>query len=191
MDDYTLNLYSSCSFNCLYCYIRGSKYGTNLEESLSIKPTPLRFSTDNFLTELKTTIRDYCTFICYRPLFTNREKYKMTRQALEVIAKHNFPVHIITKSDLIERDFDLLHRIDQTAILPNDLNKTLGRGVTVSFSFSTLDDAIANIFEKGATKPSLRLKVVENHFREFSYRYQLNAFIAVHFRYDRTFRTLI
>ena len=72
----------------------------------------------------------------------------MTRQALEVIAKHNFPVHIITKSDLIERDFDLLHRIDQTAILPNDLNKTLGRGVTVSFSFSTLDDAIANIFEK-------------------------------------------
>ncbi len=35
--DYTLNLYSSCSFNCLYCYIRGSKYGTNLEERLSVK----------------------------------------------------------------------------------------------------------------------------------------------------------
>ncbi len=37
LDDYTLNLYSSCSFNCLYCYIRGSKYGLNLEESLSVK----------------------------------------------------------------------------------------------------------------------------------------------------------
>ena len=36
LDDYTVNPYSSCSFNCLYCYIRGSKYGTNLEKSLSV-----------------------------------------------------------------------------------------------------------------------------------------------------------
>ena len=37
LDDYTFNPYSSCSFNCLYCYIRGSKYGSNLESSLSVK----------------------------------------------------------------------------------------------------------------------------------------------------------
>ena len=34
---YNVNLYSSCSFNCLYCYIRGSKYGNNLENSLTVK----------------------------------------------------------------------------------------------------------------------------------------------------------
>jgi len=37
LDDYTVNLYSSCSFNCLYCYIRGSKYGENLATSISVK----------------------------------------------------------------------------------------------------------------------------------------------------------
>src|SRR5215210_4168748 len=37
LDDYTLNPYSACSFNCLYCYIRGSKYGDHLEDKVSIK----------------------------------------------------------------------------------------------------------------------------------------------------------
>lgn len=167
LDDYTLNLYSSCSFNCLYCYIRGSKYGTNLEESLSVKTNSIEILDRQLFNRAKK--QQYGIIVLSSatdPYLQIEKKYKMTRQALEVIAKHNFPVHIITKSDLIERDFDLLHLIDQTAILPNDLNKTLGRGVTVSFSFSTLDDAIANIFEKGATKPSLRLKAVEKTISE-------------------------
>ncbi|MEO5602561.1 MAG: hypothetical protein ABIR06_16685 [Cyclobacteriaceae bacterium] len=37
MDDYTLSSYEGCSFNCQYCYIRGSKYGENMSESLSVK----------------------------------------------------------------------------------------------------------------------------------------------------------
>src|SRR5688500_20187222 len=37
LDDYTLNPYSACSFNCLYCYIRGSKYGEHMEEKLAVK----------------------------------------------------------------------------------------------------------------------------------------------------------
>lgn len=167
LDDYTLNLYSSCSFNCLYCYVRGSKYGTNLEESLSIKTNAIEILDKQLYNRAKK--QQYGIIVLSSAtdpyLYVDR-RYEMTRQALKLIAKYKFPVHIITKSDVIERDFDILHQIDQNAILPSDLKKTLGRGVIVSFSFSTLDDGVAKIFEKGAPPPSLRLKTVEKTVSE-------------------------
>ncbi len=38
-------------------------------------------------------------------------KYELTRRILEILAKHRFPVHIVTKSDLVLRDIDLLGKI--------------------------------------------------------------------------------
>ena len=35
--DYTVNPYEGCSCKCQYCYVRGSKYGENMEEGLVIK----------------------------------------------------------------------------------------------------------------------------------------------------------
>src|SRR5262245_4629458 len=37
LDEYTLNPYSGCSFNCLFCYIRGSKYGEHMEHKMAYK----------------------------------------------------------------------------------------------------------------------------------------------------------
>jgi len=37
LDDYSLNPYQLCDFNCIYCYIRGSKYGKSMNQSLAAK----------------------------------------------------------------------------------------------------------------------------------------------------------
>lgn len=162
LDDYTLNLYSSCSFNCLYCYIRGSKYGVNLEDSLSVKTNAIELL-DKQLAK-RAQKGQYGIIVLSSatdPYLQIEKRYNLTRQALEVIARHRFPVHMITKSDLITRDFDLLRQIDETAVLPEDLQSVLNRGTIISFSFSTLNDRVGKIFEPGATPPSLRLETLQ------------------------------
>ncbi|NER12415.1 radical SAM protein [Leptobacterium flavescens] len=167
LDNYTVNLYSSCSFNCLYCYIRGSKYGTNLEKSLSVKINAIDLLDRQLANRAKKGEYGFIVLSSATdPYLQVEEKYQLTRKALQVIAKHRFPVHIITKSDLLERDFDILHEIDKRAILPADLNGKLKGGVLISFSFSTLEDEVAKIFESGATRPSKRLKAVEKTLKE-------------------------
>jgi len=88
------------------------------------------------------------------------EEYKLTRKCLEIIARFKFPVHCLTKSTLILRDLDLLKEIDENAILPKDLEK-LKQETLITFSFSTLDEKIAKIFEPNAPKPKERLEALQ------------------------------
>ena len=166
LDDYTFNPYSSCSFNCLYCYIRGSKYGVNLQESLSVKENAIEVLDKQLTSRVKKKQYGIIALSSATdPYLQIEQKYHLTRDALEVILSHKFPVHIITKSDLVERDFDVLRKIDKEAILPEDLQK-LGRGVVISFSFSTLEEDVASIFEPGAPSPSMRLEALKRSLGE-------------------------
>lgn len=160
LDDYTFNPYSSCSFNCLYCYIRGSKYSENLEKHLSVKINAIELLEKELARRARKKEYGFIVLSSITdPYLPIEEKYQLTRQALEIILKYRFPVHIITKSNLIERDFELLKKIDKAAILPEDLT-TLNRGVIISFSFSTLEEDVAKVFESGAPSPLLRLQTV-------------------------------
>ncbi|WP_395373862.1 SPL family radical SAM protein [Marinicella sp. W31] len=162
LDDYTINLYSSCSFNCLYCYIRGSQYGTHLEKSVSVKSNALEVLDRQLASRAKKGEYGIIVLSSATDAYLQFEsEYRLTRQALELILKYRFPVHIITKSDLVVRDFDLLQNIATVAKLPSDLSANLNTGAIVTFSFSCLDDQIARIFEPGATRPSARLRALE------------------------------
>lgn len=162
LDDYTVNPYSGCSFNCLFCYIRGSKYGVNMEDKLLIKANAVELL-DRQLA-LRAKKKQYGIIVMSSatdPYLHFEETERLTRQMLEVILKHRFPVHIITRSALVLRDLDLIHEIDKQAILPDDLQNRLSRKAFITFSFSTLDDDVAGKFEPGALPPTQRLKVME------------------------------
>jgi DNA repair photolyase len=81
----------------------------------------------------------------------------LTRSLLEIILKHQFPLHVITKSDKVVNDLDLLQQINSEAILPPDLEGKLPAKVFITFSFSTVDDVVGKIFEPGAPSPTTRL----------------------------------
>ncbi len=161
LDEYTINPYSACSFNCLYCYIRGSKYGEHMESAMAVKTNAVELLDRQLGNRAKK--KQYGIIVISSatdPYVKIENDYKLTRQMLEIVNKYRFPVHMITKSDLIIRDIDLLKEIDQRAILPEDLNGRIS-GSLISFSFSTLDDDVGKVFEPGATPPSKRLMAVK------------------------------
>ncbi|RLG62859.1 radical SAM protein [archaeon] len=161
LDDYSLNPYQLCDFNCVYCYIRGSKYGENMKQGLAAKINAPTLLEKGLLRRVK---RKEYGFIALssatEPWMHIEEEYKLTRKCLEVIARFKFPLHCLTKSTLILRDIDLLKEIDENAILPKDLEK-LKHGTLITFSFSTLDEKIAKIFEPNAPKPKERLETLQ------------------------------
>ena len=161
LDDYTLNPYSGCSFNCLYCYIRGSKYGIHMEERLAIKTNAAELL-DKQLRNLSRKNKYGVIVLASAtdPYLQIEKDTELTRSLLGIIVKYKFPLHVITKSDLVIRDFDLLKQIDESAVLPPNLQGKIKHGVFVTFSFSTIEDGVAKIFEPGATLPSKRLQTL-------------------------------
>jgi len=163
LDEYTINPYSGCSFNCLYCYIRGSRYGIHMEERLSVKTNALEVLEKQLHNRAKKNQQGIIVLSSATdPYLQFEEELQLTRKMLELILKYRFPLHVITKSDLVVRDFDLLKQIDEEAILPADLQQQLSHKVIITFSFSTLDHHVANIFEPGATLPAKRLDALQS-----------------------------
>jgi DNA repair photolyase len=161
LDDYSVNPYEGCSCNCLYCYIRGSKYGENMEEGLVVKANALKVLDKQLASRAQKNEYGFVAVGSGTDAYIHHEeKLGQTRGMLELLLKHRFPVFITTKCRLITRDLDLLTAIRDKAILPADLKDRLGTGVILSVSVSTMNKKISDMLEPGAATPVQRFELV-------------------------------
>ena len=151
---YSLNPYRGCQHGCAYCYARPThEYlsfgaGTDFERKIVVKrdaPALLRkaLASKQWRGELLmfSGVTD-----CYQPL---ESRYRLTRGCLEVCAEYNNPVHIVTKSPLVERDIDVLV----------ELSRVAQTSVAISVPFAS--EAHARALEPYVTPPARRLRAIE------------------------------
>jgi len=151
----SMNLYRGCAHNCVYCDGRAEKYNVKSDfgNTVEVKINAIEILKKELENKRKQLFfkKGYIMVgggvgDSYQPV---EKKYELTRKTLELLYKKNLPVHILTKSTLVERDIDILNKINK---------KT--RAI-VSFSFSSSDEKISSIFEPGVPSPNSRFKTIE------------------------------
>ncbi len=152
---YGINLYRGCSHNCVYCDGRDERYQVegDFGTDVSIKiNAPKLLERELDPARKRKPFSGGFMFVCggVSDSYQHFEKqYGLTRRTLELLDRFGHPVHMLTKSTLIERDLELLRQIDSRS-----------RAV-VSFSFSTVDDSIGRLLEPGVPAPSARLDTLK------------------------------
>lgn len=142
-----MNLYRGCQHGCIYCDTRSECYGINNISTILVKKNALNLLAKELSAKRKNkaTIGTGSMNDPYMPV---EKEIQLTRGALQIIASERFPVHIITKSNLVERDADILQ----------DISKTYA---AVSFTITTADDKLAQKIEPHAPPASERFKAMK------------------------------
>ncbi|HEX2631015.1 MAG TPA: radical SAM protein [Chitinophagaceae bacterium] len=186
LSQYSVNAFEGCSCNCLYCYVRGSKYGLNMDDGLAIKTNALELLDKQLRNRAKKSQFEFVAVGTATDAYMHHEeKWNLTSGMLQLLHKHRFPVFLSTKCLLIRRDIELLKAINNYAILPPDLGKVLSHGLIVSVSISTLDESISNMLEAGAATPSQRLALI-SEFKAHGLLAGVNAMPLLPFISDTT-----
>ncbi len=145
--DYGMNLYRGCQHRCIYCDSRSECYGIErFDEDVLIKVNAIELLRDELARKRRKGVIG--TGSMNDPYMPLEETVKLTQRALEVIAEHMFGVHIVTKSDLVVRDIPILKRIARV-------------GATVSFTITTIDDALARKVEPHSPPSSARFRALK------------------------------
>ncbi len=137
---FTLNPYTGCAHGCLYCYARSyikDFTKVRLKEGLMRK----------VLSDLSKLPRGALISMSESsdPYTPPEHRLGMTRKVIHAILLRGFRLLIVTKSDLVVRDSDLLSK----------------GGAAVSITITTLNDELAKKLEPGAPPPSKRIEAVE------------------------------
>jgi len=143
---YTMNLYRGCQHQCIYCDSRSECYQIANFSDVLVKANAIELLRRELPRKrVKGTIG---TGSMNDPYMSLEAERNLTGRALEVIAEYGFPVHVITKSDLVLRDLDTLRQINQVY-------------AAVSFTITTADDGLAGQVEPGAPASSRRFRAME------------------------------
>jgi DNA repair photolyase len=150
---WTINPYRGCEFGCRYCYARYThefmemRDGMEFEQKIYVKQHAgglLR----NELRRVKPH-ESIALGTATDPYQPAERRYEITRGILEEFARHRgYELGIVTKSNLVERDLELLQQVAQSNRL------------SVHVTITTLNTDLARILEPRAPRPDLRMDAV-------------------------------
>ena len=151
--DRSINPYRGCEHGCFYCYARpthaylGLSPGLDFESKLFVKDGAAALLERELAAPSyrPATIALGANTDPYQPI---ERQYRVTRSILEVLAKTNHPVGIVTKSNLVLRDLDILAPMAAKGL------------AKVYISVTTLDNDLARKMEPRAPTPGRRLEAI-------------------------------
>jgi len=142
---YNMNLYRGCQHQCIYCDSRSECYRIDDFTDIQVKTNAIELLRSELASKrVKGTVGTGSMHDPYMPI---EKKVGLTGRALGVLAEFRFPVHVLTKSDLVLRDLETLVRIARVH-------------ATVSFTVTSADDETAAKTEPGAPAPSARFEAM-------------------------------
>ncbi len=141
--DYSVNPYVGCQHACVYCYARFVARKAHRREEwgsfVDVKINALKLLSSELRRKPKGLVLVSSVTDPYQPL---EKKYELTRGILQLLAQHQFPTTILTKSNLAVRDIDIMKKL---------------RDFEVGFTITTLDENVKRIFEPWSTSVEGRL----------------------------------
>jgi len=144
---YNMNLYRGCQHRCIYCDSRSECYRIKaFDRDILVKANAIELLRKELASKrVKGTIGTGSMNDPYMPV---EKKINLMGRALQVIARYRFPVHIVTKSDLVLKDLNTLVEINQTY-------------AAISFTVTTADDELGKKLEPGAPPVSARFRAMK------------------------------
>ena len=144
---YNVNLYRGCQHRCIYCDSRSECYQIeHFDREVLVKANAIELLQKELARKrVVGTIGLGSMNDPYMPL---EAEVNLIGRALRVIARFGFPVHVITKSDLVLRDLDALCEINQVY-------------AAVSFTVTAAGDDLAKKVEPNAPLVSARFRAMQ------------------------------